>query len=397
MDPEDLGFDTDRLDQMYEAIIEQNIGIDSIQIVRYGYLCYDKCFEFYNYSDIHNTFSITKSILNILIGIAHSKGFIPDLDEPVFDIFSDRTIQNVDSRKQAITIRHLLKMQSGFSWNELSTPYFTTEIDENDYTFHVNTSNAYPGTWLEYYNPANDLCKLLASSDWVQFILDKPMSLDPGTEFNYNTAVSHLLSAILQNKTELDPEGFANQYLFNPLNISDYLWWQDPMGLNFGGGGLWLRPYDMLKIGYLYLNDGKWNDLQIVPKKWVLDSIKSYTSFVDGIYGYGYQWWINNENEYYYADGLKGQHIIVNPDKALIVVFTAWDSSSINLCNIYILDSIITDVSVPEPTTTVTSSSSSESTILSTTTNQTSTSSILFGIAILLIIAVINMRKRRTE
>jgi len=220
MDPKDLGFDTAKLDLMYQTIINQNLPIDSVQIVRNGYLCYDKFFEFYNYSSIHHMLSVTKSITIILIGIAHSEGFIPDLDELVLDIFSDRTIQNVDSRKQTMTIRHLLSMRSGFSWNEFSTDIFTTEIDPNNYAYHTNTSNSYPGMWLEYYNLANNFPQSINSSDWIQFILDKPMATDPGTEFNYNTAVTHLLSAILQNKTGLNPEDFANQYLFGPLNIT---------------------------------------------------------------------------------------------------------------------------------------------------------------------------------
>jgi CubicO group peptidase (beta-lactamase class C family) len=397
-DPEDLGFNTTILDRVNRRINTYHIAIDSIQIVRYGYLCYDEFFDFYDFSNIHHMKSVTKSVIATLIGIAHSKGLIPDLDEPVLDIFSDRIILNNDSRKQAMTIRHLLRMQSGFAWNEFSTNYFTTEIEPNNIAFLTNTSNVYPGTWPEYFNHANDITQFIQSSDWIQFILDTPMATDPGTEFNYNTAVSHLLAAILQNKTGVNPENFANQYLFTPLNITDYLWWQDPMGLTIGGSGLWLRPHDMLKIGYLYLNNGTWNGLQIVTPDWVLNSTKNYSPELELIgngYGYGYQWWMDLGEGYYFADGLGGQHIIVVPEKDLVVVFTAWDSRSISLCNTYILNSIFADLNDSEiaalkPSTTTTGT-------ITTTTEQISSFSIFLGTAALLIVTGFNRKKKRSR
>ena len=116
--PEAQNMSSDRLNKMYSVITSSDIGMDSIHIIRNGYLVYEKYFDYYNHSNLHQMWSTTKSISSILIGIANASGFITNLDQPVLDIFSERTFQNVDSRKQTITIRDLLKMHTriGPSW-----------------------------------------------------------------------------------------------------------------------------------------------------------------------------------------------------------------------------------------------------------------------------------------
>ncbi len=391
-DPEDLGMNSTELDRMYQVMIAQNVGIDSIHIVRYGYLCYEKYFEYYNYTAIHCTHSVTKSVISALIGIANATGMIKNLDEPIVEIFSNRTIQNLDSRKEVLTIRHLLEMRSGLDVNDLSESYTTAPIPFNDFAFRTNTTNVPPGTWINYLNPDNDFTRLITSDDWIQFALDKPMESEPGSNFAYSDCITHLLSAIIREKTGMNTENFAKQYLFDPLNITEYLWWVDPSGLSMGADGLWLNPYDMLKIGYLYLNLGKWNDLQIIPSDWVLKSIQNYSPELGG-YGYGYQWWLDINNDYYYADGWGGQHIIIKPNRDLVVVFTAWDASSITLSNAFILDAIVTDVSVTCPIITTTTTSTTTSPIATSTTttgiNTQTTTTETSGLDILLILSIL--------
>ncbi|MFW9904333.1 MAG: serine hydrolase domain-containing protein [Candidatus Thorarchaeota archaeon] len=362
--PEEVGINSTKLEKTYQYILDhEELGIDSVSIVKNGYLCYKKYFEFFNYSNIHNTYSITKSVTSALIGIANSTGMITNLDEPVVEIFSNRTIQNLDARKEAMTIRHLLEMRSGLEWNELAVPYWREVIPSDNYILRTNTTNAYPGTWLNYYNPENDFPRQLNSTDWIQYILDKPMVAEPGAMFTYSTGVAHLLSAILREKTGLNPEVFAKQYLFDPLNITEYLWWKDPSGLSVGGAGLWLTPNDMLKIGYLYLKNGEWNNTQILPETWI-ESSKDLISNLGFGYGYGYQWWINNEYTYYFALGLGGQIILVKPDRDLVVAITAWESIEDevlqSLINVHLLKAFIgEDTSTPVTTTAATPSSTS--------------------------------------
>ncbi|MFQ5822356.1 MAG: serine hydrolase domain-containing protein, partial [Candidatus Heimdallarchaeota archaeon] len=114
---------------------------------------------------------------------------------------------------------------------------------------------------------------------------------------------------------------FAQEFLFGPLGISDVEWEQDPQGLYLGGHGLYLRPRDMAKFGYLYLHNGMWDDEQIIPAVWVDKSTE--TLILRGEYGYGYQWWTDPSHEIYFASGLYGQKIIVVPDYDIVIVFTA--------------------------------------------------------------------------
>jgi CubicO group peptidase (beta-lactamase class C family) len=382
---EEVGIYTSRVEQMYQYIVgHEELGIESIAIVKNGYLCYEKEFEFYNYSTIHNT--ITKSVTSTLIGIANSTGMITDLDEPVVEIFTNRTIQNLDAKKEAITIRHLLAMRSGLEWNELDVAYFTQIIPFNDFTMRTNTTNGYPGTWIDYYNPENDFPRQINTSDWIQYVLDKPMVADPGTEFYYNTGVTHLLSAILREKTGMNPEAFAKQYLFDPLNITDYHWWKDPSGLSIGGAGLWLTPHDMLKIGYLYLNNGNWNNTQIIPETWIQESSQDHSPEFHTEYGYGYQWWINKPRKYYFALGLGGQTILVLPDKELVVAITAWESVEDIILTSVINTYILKLMDPPTPTTTTTTTTTTAASINSL--------SILLG---MITFSTYSLRRRRRK
>src|SRR5690606_20827466 len=123
---------------------------------------------------------------------------------------------------------------------------------------------------------------------------------------------SHILSAILQQATGMNPRDFAERYLFKPLGISNIQWDTDPAGIPIGGWGLQMTPRDMAKLGYLYLQGGKWDGQQILSAEWVEDATRKHTD-TDGALGYGYQWWIDSALEGYAAFGRYGQTIFVIP------------------------------------------------------------------------------------
>jgi CubicO group peptidase (beta-lactamase class C family) len=126
------------------------------------------------------------------------------------------------------------------------------------------------------------------------------------------------LARIVQAATGQNTFDFAMQYLFEPLGIQNVGWPRDPQGIVHGWGDLRLTPYDMAKIGYLYLNDGVWDGHQLLPPGWVEDATRSVRSRSEQ--GYGYLWWLSDT--YYAAQGRGGQYIVVVPDKKLIVVMT---------------------------------------------------------------------------
>ena len=307
--PEDQGMDSTYLTALDEYIDEAYLGnpIVSALVIKNGYLVHA---AYYNpnfgmgENDTRNIYSCTKSFTSTLIGIAIAEGYL-DLDDYLIDFLPNMTIQNLDSRKQAITVEHLLTMTSGLPWDEWTYPY---------------------------QHPENDWRCMLESDNWVEFVINRPMQYAPGNTWVYNTGGSHLLSAILTQATNMTALEFAEMYLFGPLGITDYAWARDSQGNNNGGSSLVILPRDMAKLGFLYLHNGTWDGEQIVPVEYVSTASQFHVT-VGGDWGYGYQWWVHPPittplTACYSARGYLGQFIYVFPDLDMVVVFTA-DSSII--------------------------------------------------------------------
>jgi CubicO group peptidase (beta-lactamase class C family) len=286
--PEEQGMDSQRLTQMLDTIRQQHLDFHSLLIVRNGYLVSETYFGGYQQDTRHELYSCTKSIVSTLIGIAIDKGYIDRMNHGVLAFFPEHTFANLNGQKETMTLEDLLTMRSGLGWQEGNPVYGA----------------------------------MYRSPDWVQFVLDEPMAQPPGSQFNYCSGCSHILSAILQQATGMNPRDFAEQYLFQPLGISNVQWDTDAMGIPIGGWGLQLAPRDMAKLGYLYLRDGQWDGQQIVSAKWVENATRKHTE-TDGALGYGYQWWTHSSLAGYTALGRYGQTIFVIPEANLVIVTTA--------------------------------------------------------------------------
>ena len=288
--PEEQGIDSGKLVEMFKEMRNSYYAIDSITIIRNGYMVADAYFYPFQKNLKHPIYSCTKSITSILVGIAIDKGYIKSVKQPILDFFPEKTITNLDARKRSITLEHLLTMASGLETKD---------------------------SWL--YQWAG-LMKMVVSEDWAQYVLDRPMAEAPGNRFEYSNCVSYLLSAIIQTTTKMRTIDFARKYLFEPLGITDIKWPSSPQEIAIGFGEIWLKPHDMAKIGWLYLNKGRWNGTKIVSAKWVETSTKKHIS-ANIFDGYGYQWWIDIAG-YYIAVGHLGQFIFVIPAKDMVVVCT---------------------------------------------------------------------------
>jgi CubicO group peptidase (beta-lactamase class C family) len=166
------------------------------------------------------------------------------------------------------------------------------------------------------------LREMRSQDDWVQYVLDLPMVAEPGTSFEYCNGASYLLSAIVQESTGMTALEYAQENLFGPLGITDLAWPSSPQGISIGWGELWMKPQDLAKIGYLYLQDGRWAGRQVVPSDWVVASTAKRTdATLQG--GYGYQWWIDDSGRYYMALGYAGQFVFVLPELDMVVVFVS--------------------------------------------------------------------------
>jgi len=284
--PEEQGIDSAKLVEGLNAIQEQNIHIDSLLVIRNGMVLLDASFYPYDGTFPHDLASVTKSVMTTLIAMAADQGKL-QLDQPAVSFFPERTIANLDSRKEHLTVRHLTGMVNGFE------------------------SGCLPGDIQTIEN-------MQSTPDWVQAALDRKMVAEPGTEFCYDSPGMHLLSAILQEATGMTAFEFARQNLFEPLDIREAFWESDPQGYTHGWGDLHLKPRDAAKLGYLWLNNGVWEGKQIVPASWVKDSVKPHSKTGQDEYGYG--WWVSEDS--YYAAGRGGQNIKVAPDLNAIVVTT---------------------------------------------------------------------------
>ena len=296
--PEEQDMDSAQLDQVMVYLDENNLDIHSVVIVRNGYIVLEEYPGVgYDQNRTHELRSVTKSFVSALIGIAIEKGFIIGVDETMVNLFPNRTIKNLDERKESITLEHILTMKAGFEWNEWK---------------------------YAYSDPRNHYVKAISSNNLIQYVLDLPMATDPGVVWNYNGGTSDLLSALITESTGYDTLNFAQEFLFGPLGITNLSWARDDRhGIYFAGFGLNLTPRDMAKFGYLYLHDGEWDGKQVVPADFVADSVKTHSKFSVSS-GYGYQsWWTYPQQGVYRAAGLDGQRIYVSPDLELVVVVTA--------------------------------------------------------------------------
>jgi len=294
--PEAQGMDSALLRQMMDEIKTGNHSIDSVLVVRNGYIVWEEYPNYiYDRDTTHILYSATKSFTSALTGIAIDKGYIKSVDQEIMDFFKDTTVANLDERKQRITIKDLLTMTAGFQWDEIS---------------------------YGYSDSRNSVSQAVSSGNYVQYVLDCPMAHEPGEYFTYNTGNTQVLSAIITKATNLNTAIFAEKYLFSPLGIKNVQWLNDAQGIASGGSYLYMTTRDMAKFGYLYLNNGIWDGDQIIPKDWVT---KSTTNVISN---YGYLWWVNSVFEYYYAAGLYGQRIYVAPESNVVCVITTSSEES---------------------------------------------------------------------
>jgi CubicO group peptidase (beta-lactamase class C family) len=144
----------------------------------------------------------------------------------------------------------------------------------------------------------------------------------PGTSFSYDDGSAHLLSAVLTKVTGEPAADYAERALFRPLGIRPGRWNGDGQGHSLGSGGLFLRPFDMLRFGQLYLQHGRWRGRQVIPSAWVRESTRTQIA-IPGGYAYGYLWWVNTgPHGGFLAQGHAGQTIEVFPRLSLVIVLT---------------------------------------------------------------------------
>jgi len=273
--------------------------LDSLLVVRHGKIVAEAYYAPYTAGIPHAVNSVTKAVISTLTAIASKDGLLDSPIHRALDFFDRRSIANVDDRKEAITIQSLLDMTSGIEWTE--------PLDGR------------PDSMFE----------MERSPNWVNFVLNRPMSSAPGETFNYNSGNPHLLSAIITKLTGMSALEYAKIKLFDPLGISDVYWRHDPQGISTGGFGLYLQARDMAKIGYLYLRNGAWKGTQLLPSAWI-DNVTHATVDMHESWApelrYSDLFWTLPEKHVYMAVGYHGQVIMICPDSDVVAVTTGRDN-----------------------------------------------------------------------
>jgi CubicO group peptidase (beta-lactamase class C family) len=261
---------------------------------------------------LHDVRSVSKSVVGLLFGVALHEGRIASLSSPALAAFPELADLRTPER-DAITLEHLLTMSSGLRWAEWDAGPLTS-----------------------------DETRLLWTADRLRFLFDRPLVAAPGTLFNYNGGGATALAELLTRASGKRLPELAREQLFEPLGITEWSWADDLRGRPIPYAGLRLRPRDMLKLGRLVRERGRWRDRQVVPEAWVAESLRSHVATgiefaalaPDGA-GYGYQWWTGRlpwhgrDVAWSAAFGNGGQRIFVVPGLELSIVTTAGDYGSV--------------------------------------------------------------------
>lgn len=291
---------------------EQYPGVHSILVAQRENVVYERYFDDFTRDSLHDTRSSFKSVTSLLVGIAVDKGLIKSADQKVYDFFPEYVpFKHPDPRKMKMTIRNLLEMKSGFDCEE--------------------------------FNDTKDCEDAMSESgDWVKFSLDLPMKHDPGTEWAYTSVNPMILSGVISKVSGMSVMAFAKKYLFAPMGIVDYRWTTDPRGQGMTAGSFYMKPEDMLKLGQMVLQQGKWKGKQIVSQNWIavstagnipipdfsfMKSSRSKSAVPSQAY-YGYYWYHELiktdtfEHDVLFASGNGGQYIFMIRSLDLVIVFT---------------------------------------------------------------------------
>ena len=299
--PESQGISSSALLAFVEEADQKLDALHSIMIVRHGRVVMEGWWAPYAASEPHMMFSLSKSFTSTAVGLAIADGKI-SVDDTVLSFFPDDAPPDPSANLKAMRIRDLLTMTTGHHDDDIKG--FPFGADEN----------------------------------LVKRFLALPVAHKPGTFFVYNTPASYMLSAIVQKVTGQTVLDYLRPRLFDPLGIQDPAWEASKHGISMGGFGLSVRTEDIARFGQLYLQNGKWEEKQLVPAEWVADATSRHVSngsspTSDWEQGYGYQFW-RARHGFYRGDGAHGQFCLVLPQHDTVIAITSGTRDMASVMNL---------------------------------------------------------------
>lgn len=309
--PESQGVSSDLCRNLLQELsLGKHTYMHQIMMLRHGNVIMECGFAPYRTNLWHATYSLCKSITGLAIGMMIEEEKL-SLDDRVITLFPGHKNIMTLLRQRDLTIEHLLTMSSGSAFNE---------------------SGAVSG------------------NEWVKSFLESSLHFTPGTQFEYNSMNSYMLSAIVTEITGETMMEYLRPRLWEPLGIQQIFWETCPNGITKGGWGLFLCPEDAAKIGQLYLQKGKWNDRQIISEEWIDMSVKGHIAVPEemGFGGYGYHIWEGQRPGSFVFNGMLGQNVLVYPDLDIVVVTNAGNSVLFQKCEMLdILNKYLGDINLP--------------------------------------------------
>ena len=291
--PESQGISSD----LFAALLRELDASKDTEMHHFMALCHGKVICECNFAPYpkgmwHITHSMCKSITGMAIGMLIEEEKLK-LDENIYDIFPDHINAFSKIFRPVITVENLLTMTSGVTFNDSG---------------------------------------IVSGNDWLGSFLNASVNGKPGTEFQYNSLNTYVLSAIVTKRTGETLTEYLTPRLFGPLGITKYYWETCPKGITKGGWGLFLCAEDMAKLGQLYLQRGKWNGQQLVSEYWIEISTARHLKTQNDTYGYGYQLWMEQRPGSFEYNGMLGQNVIIYPDMDMVLVTNAGNKEMFQDC-----------------------------------------------------------------
>ena len=291
--PESQGISSDLFAALLRELdASKDTDMHHFMALRHGKVICECNFAPYPKGMWHITHSMCKSITGMAIGMLIEEGKLK-LNENIYDIFSDHMNTFSKIFRPVITVENLLTMTSGVTFNESG---------------------------------------IVSGNDWLGSFLNASVNGKPGTEFQYNSLNTYVLSAIVTKRTGETLTEYLTPRLFGPLGITKYYWETCPKGITKGGWGLFLCAEDMAKLGQLYLQRGKWNGQQLVSEYWIEISTARHLKTQNDTYGYGYQLWMEQRPGSFEYNGMLGQNVIIYPDMDMVLVTNAGNKEMFQDC-----------------------------------------------------------------
>jgi CubicO group peptidase (beta-lactamase class C family) len=303
----DVGLDESRLAAFVHEIEQTNPvapnapAIHSLLVARHGKLVLEEYFAGYDATRVHDLRSASKTFTSVMLGVAMHQGKSIGPDTRVYSSFPNTDhLVAADPRRAQITLGNLLTHSSGLA------------CDDNDDT-----------------SPGNEdrMQSQSEQPDWYRYTLELPVLHQPGTLYAYCSAGLNLAAGVIAHATQSWLPAFFDRNIAQPLEIDHYAINLTPTGQMYGGGGVRLRPRDLLKFGQLYLNGGTWNGHRIVDRSWVETSTAHQIDNASGSDGFAWHRFTLEANgrdyQEYEASGNGGQFLIVVPELDITIVITA--------------------------------------------------------------------------